>query len=81
MHFKTSHVWEVFPCIGCLRVYGKASSIREVFPSMGRLPIHGKFSHGWEVVPSKLCIRVAPHAFDGPSTCHEIVLWQVETCT
>ena len=42
---KTSHVWEVFPCMGRLPTYGKTSHIWEDFPCMGSPTKYGNTSH------------------------------------
>ena len=48
---KSSHLFEVLPCVGSLPIYSKSSHIRQALPPMGSLPICGKPYHVGEVFP------------------------------
>jgi hypothetical protein len=64
LYGKTSHVWEVFECMGSLAIYGKTSHIREDFPSEGNLHIHSKTAHVWEDLPYMVSTRVCQNPFE-----------------
>jgi hypothetical protein len=58
LYGRSSHVWEVFQCMGSLAIYGKTHHIWQDFPSGVSLHIHSKIAHIWEEKPYMASPRV-----------------------